>query len=191
MDKQIAPHQDNSLRFVIVTNSEQLLHAQAVRSICFLEETGLPAHFVFDGNDFQATHMVAYAGAEPIGAIRIRWFKDFAKIERTALRKAYRDPRILKRCAEFVFEHAARKGYAKVLTLAKPEFAAIWIRMLGFRKLTGQACVLAADGESYFELVKDVAPAKQAITIQTDPNVLLQVEGHWRFAETLNAEDAA
>jgi hypothetical protein len=76
-----APHRtDNAIRLVVVTNSEQLLHAYAVRSICFMEETGLAAKRAFDGNDFQATHIVAYADEEPIGATRIRWFNGFAKI---------------------------------------------------------------------------------------------------------------
>lgn len=76
-----APNRDdNSVRMVVVTNGEQLLHAFAVRSICFMEETGLSAQQALDGNDYQATHIVAYSGDEPIGATRIRWFRDFAKI---------------------------------------------------------------------------------------------------------------
>ncbi len=31
--------------------------------------------------------MIVYAGDEPVGTLRIRWFKDFAKIERTAFRE--------------------------------------------------------------------------------------------------------
>ena len=61
---------DNTTRVVVVTNNEQLLHAYAVRSICFMEETGLSARRAFDGNDFQATHIVVYAEDEPIGAAR-------------------------------------------------------------------------------------------------------------------------
>jgi hypothetical protein len=75
------------IRTVVVTNAEQLSHAYAVRSICFMEETGLTAYQAFDGNDFQATHIVVYAGEEPIGAARLRWFNGFAKIERTAFSK--------------------------------------------------------------------------------------------------------
>ena len=52
---------------------------------------------IFDGNDYQATHVIVYSGDEPIGTLRIRWFKDFAKFERTAFRKAYRNIHVLKR----------------------------------------------------------------------------------------------
>src|SRR6202012_2394034 len=74
----------NQIRCEVVTTYEQLLHAYAIRSICFMEEHGVKAQQNFDGNDYQATHVVVYAGEEPVGALRIRWFKDFAKFERTA-----------------------------------------------------------------------------------------------------------
>jgi hypothetical protein len=178
---------DNTTRVVVVTNNEQLLHAYAVRSICFMEETGLPARRAFDGNDFQATHIVVYAEDEPIGAARIRWFNDFAKIERTAFRKAYRNPRLLKQAAEFIFEHAARKGYRKALTLAKPQYAAVWVRLLGFRQVTHRPPTLSGDGEPFLELVKDLSPAADAISIDTDPNVLLRVEGAWHVPSAFEA----
>ena len=86
----------NQIRSEIVTTYEQLLHAYAIRSICFMEEHGVKAQQTFDGNDYQATHVIVYSGDEPIGTLRIRWFKDFAKFERTAFRKAYRNTHIVK-----------------------------------------------------------------------------------------------
>jgi hypothetical protein len=166
-------------RVVVVTDSEQLLHAYAVRSICFMEETGLAAQRAFDGNDFQATHIVVYAGDEPVGAARVRWFSGFAKIERTAFRKAWRNPRVLKQAADFIFDHAARKGYCKAITLAKPQYAMVWIRLLGFRQVPGRPPSLSGEGEPFVELIKDLTPADDAISIDTDPNVLFRVEGSW------------
>ena len=103
----------NQIRTEVVTTYEQLLHAYAIRSICFMEEHGVKAQQTFDGNDYQATHMIVYAGDEPIGTLRIRWFKDFAKIERMAFRKAYRNVHVLKAFVNFMFNHIARKGYDK------------------------------------------------------------------------------
>ena len=117
--REIAPGH-NQIRTEVVTTYEQLLHAYAVRSICFMEEHGVPARHEFDGNDYQATHVIAYAGDEPVGTLRIRWFKDFAKFERTSFRKAYRDMRTVKAVAEFSFDHVARKGFDKVITHAQP-----------------------------------------------------------------------
>ena len=49
-----------SVRPVVVTTAEQQAHAFAVRAICFLEERMLPFGDDFDGNDFDATHIVMY-----------------------------------------------------------------------------------------------------------------------------------
>jgi hypothetical protein len=65
---------------------------------------------IFDGNDFQATHIVVYSGDEPIGSTRLRWFNNFVKMERTAVRKAYRNTRVLQRLGSCAVEHPARKG---------------------------------------------------------------------------------
>jgi hypothetical protein len=170
---------DAATRVEIVTTNEQLMHAYAVRSICFMEETGLAARRAFDGNDFQATHVVVYAGEEPVGAARIRWFSGFAKIERTAFRKAWRNPRVLKQAADFIFEHAARKGYSKAITLAKPQYAMVWIRLLGFRQIVGRPPSLSGEGEPFVQLIKDLPAAEDAISIDTDPNVLFRIEGSW------------
>src|SRR3954454_15716566 len=107
MGKEMRPPapSHNRIRTQIVTTYQQLLHAYAVRSICFMEEHGVPAQHEFDGNDYQATHVIVYSDNEPIGTLRIRWFKDFAKFERTSFRKAFRDTHVLRRTAEFSFEH--------------------------------------------------------------------------------------
>ncbi len=171
---------DNAIRIVIATNSEQILDAYAVRSVCFLDEKGIPARFLFDGNDFQATHVVVYSDSEPIGSARVRWFNNFIKIERTAVRKAHRSPRVLQRTACFIFEHAARKGYTKAITIAEPQYANLWVRLLGFREVAHRDPIFyLGDEQPYVELVKEFAAAPDAITPDTDPKVLLRVEGYW------------
>ncbi|HLH47892.1 MAG TPA: hypothetical protein VKV96_01015 [Roseiarcus sp.] len=179
MSEAMIHKSDNAIRIVVVTNSEQLLHAQTVRSICFMEETGLPARRVFDGNDFQATHIVIYHDDEPIGSSRIRWFNGFAKVERTGFRKAYRNVRVLKQTADFIFDHVARKGYSRLVTLAEPKYAAVWTRVLGFRPLNDKPPTLSGDGEPFIELIKDLKVPSDAISIETDAGVLFRVEGHW------------
>jgi len=181
---------NNAIRVEIVTNSEQLLHAYAVRSICFMEETGLAARRAFDGNDFQATHIVIYYGDEPIGSSRIRWFNGFAKIERTGFRKDYRNVRVLKQTADFMFAHVARKGYAKVITLAQTKYATIWVRVLGFRQVADRSPTLSGDGETFIELVKDLTAPADAISIDTEPNVLFRVEGSWHVPSAFEGGEA-
>jgi hypothetical protein len=170
----------NQIRTEVVTTYQQLLHAYAIRSICFMEEHGVKAQQTFDGNDYQATHIIVYAGDEPIGTQRIRWFKDFAKLERTAFRAAYRNSHVLKASAYFVFDHVARKGYDKVITHAQPKYARLWRMALGFRNAEGKAPVyFDGHAEPYIELVKDLTPPVNAISASTDANILFRTEGFW------------
>ncbi len=170
---------DNDIRMQVVTSAEQFMHAIAIRAICFMEDTGLTAEQAIDGNDYQATHILAYAKQEPIGATRIRWFRDFAKIERTAFRPAYRSARVLKLCSHFIFDHVARKGYQLLVTHAEPKYARVWETVLGFERVEGRPSVLTEGHEPYIELVKRLSPTPEAITLQTHPKVLFRIEGQW------------
>jgi hypothetical protein len=181
----------NLIRAEIVTTYEQLLHAYAIRSICFMEEHGVKARQAFDGNDYQATHVIVYAGEEPIGTVRIRWFKDFAKFERTSFRKAYRNVHVLKTCAQFAFDHVARKGFDKVITHAQPKYARLWRVILGFRNADKQPLYFSGHEEPYIELVKELTPPANAISERTDPAVLFRVEGFWDAPSEFEAASAA
>lgn len=170
----------NQIRCEVVTTYEQLLHAYAVRSICFMEENRVKAQQNFDGNDYQATHMIVYAGDEPVGALRIRWFKDFAKLERLAFREAYRNTHVLKAFVFFAFDHIARKGYDKAIAHAQPKYARLWRIAFGCRTVEGKPPVYF-DGhpEPYIELVKELTPPPNAISEHTDATVLFRTEGYW------------
>jgi hypothetical protein len=149
-------------------------------AVCFMEEHGVKARQTFDGNDYQATHVIVYAGDEPIGTARIRWFKDFAKYERASFRPAYRNIQVIKACAQFTFDHVARKGYDKVITHAQPKYARLWRTMLGFRNAEGKEPVyFAGHEEPYIELVKDLTPPENAISASSDATVMFRTEGYW------------
>lgn len=169
----------NSIRCEIVTNMNQLMQVFAVRAIAFMDDTGLPYDHAFDGNDLQATHVVIYdTKDEPVAALRIRWFDGFAKIERSAFRKEYRDMRSLKAAAQFVFRHIAQKGYSKVITHASREYALLWRRALGFKEVPGKEPAYF-HGEPHFELVKELEGAPGAISLDAEIRVLFRTEGKW------------
>lgn len=182
----------NQIRCEIVTTFEQLLHAHAIRSICFIEENGMKARLILDGNDYQATHVIVYSGDEPIGTLRIRWFKDFAKFERTAFRKAYRNVSVLKSCAQFAFDHVARKGFGKVITHAQPKYARLWRVVLGFKNADGKSALyFKGHDEPYLELVKELTVPTNAISESTDPAILFRIEGYWDAPSEFEAATAA
>ncbi|MGB6541227.1 MAG: GNAT family N-acetyltransferase [Xanthobacteraceae bacterium] len=170
----------NMIRTEVVTTYQQLLHAFAIRAICFMEEHGVKAQQTFDGNDYQATHFIVYAGDEPIGTVRVRWFRDFAKFERASFRPAWRNMHVIRNCANFVFDHVARKGFDKVITHAQPKYARIWRSMLGFKTMEGKGPVqFEGHDEPYIELVKQLTVPDNAITERTDAIVLFRTEGFW------------
>ncbi len=145
-----------------------------------MEEHAVPAQQTFDGNDYQATHIIAYAADEPIGAARLRWFRDFAKMERTCFRKEHRGPHILQLCSHFIFDHVARKGYERLITHAKPKYARLWRRVLGFVPAEGkEPMYFDGDDEPYLELVKYLDPHPRLISDQESVAVLFRVEGQW------------
>jgi hypothetical protein len=187
-DTNTAKAANNSIRVQIVKTPEQLQHAYTIRAICFMEENGVAAGLSFDGNDLQATHVVIYVGAEPIGALRIRWFGEFAELERTAMRKAYRNPRYLKIAAEEIFKHIARKGYKVVITHAAPLYARLWERMLGFKRVEGKPpAVFAGHPEPYVELIKHLDVPQNAITMASDAQIIFRTEGEWDVASQFEA----
>lgn len=168
---------ENSLRFQVVTTLEELMHVFAIRAITWMEEKEMPADHAMDENDYQCTHVLAYSGDEPVGCLRIRWFRDFAKIERSTYRKSHRNIRTIIRAAKFVFSHIARKGYSTVVTHAEPEYAELWTKMLGFQRIEKPAAEYF--GISFVELSKELPPDPCAITLQDSVEVLYRPEGKW------------
>jgi hypothetical protein len=169
---------ERNIRFELVTTPQHWLHASAIRSICFMEEHGMSADWLFDGNDYMATHVVIYDGNEPIGTARVRFFKDFAKIERTSFRKAYRSIPILKAFAAFGLDYIARKGYTRVITHAGEKYARLWKTVLGFKSSSKEPAYFEGH-EPYYEIWKDIEPAKDAITLETSCAVMFRTEGRW------------
>ncbi len=175
-EKQI----DNRIKTTVVTNAEQQRDAFLVRAVSFAEEGKIPLRVIADGNDFQATHFVAYIDDEPIGSARVRWFRDFAKFERTCFVAAHRNARSIYTTSRVIFSHIAQKGYDRVITYASPKFAVLWVRLLGFEINRRKApLMLGLSDEPYVELVKHLENGGPQINDQSDGLLLERIEGHW------------
>lgn len=167
----------NSIHVEIATSVEQLVQVFALRATTFWEENKYPYDLAYDKNDFQATHFICYMGDEPIGAVRVRWFKDFAKLERTAFRATYRSIPNIKVLADFVFAHIARKGYTQAITHAAPLYARLWRTHFGFRPVNkAPACY---EGEKFVELIKKLDTPDNVVSLDSDVTVLFRTEGSW------------
>jgi GNAT superfamily N-acetyltransferase len=130
----------------------------------------------FDGNDFCASQMLATVDDDAAGCMRIRWFGDFAKIERVAVRKEYRRYHLGTQLVRAGVEHCRRKGYRKLYAHSRADLVPLW-RSLGWREIDGPAFRFA--DIDYREIALDIEPATDAIRFGADPLLLLRPEGRW------------
>ena len=155
---------------------EEMMRAFAVRAAVFLSEQNCPYAEEFDGNDFTATHVLGLVGAEPAATMRIRYFADFAKPERLAVRKEFRKSGITAEVIKFGIELCRRKGYHKLYGHAQVRLLPFWQRY-GFQP-TGRDSFVFSDHE-YIEIRCDLEPHPEAITGDVDPLVMVRPEGDW------------
>ncbi len=155
-----------------------LLQVTTVRAMVYMAEQGCPFDEEFDGNDFAgATHLLLRCRGEPVGVMRVRWFADFAKMERLAVLKAHRG-RATRAFAAFAMRLIERKGYRRAIGHADPRSIAFWTRYFGGTARLDRPRVGFSDHE-YVEMVFDLPPADDALTLDSDPMVLLRPEGDW------------
>src|SRR5208283_3516984 len=74
----------------IARGFDDLLMVYSIRAAVYMAEQDCPFAEEFDGNDHCATHFLGFVDNEPAGCLRARFFHDFVKLERLAVRKSYR-----------------------------------------------------------------------------------------------------
>ncbi|HUJ02936.1 MAG TPA: GNAT family N-acetyltransferase [Rhizomicrobium sp.] len=150
----------------------------ALRSAVFMTEQVCPYDEEFDGNDFcAATHILGTVNGEPAGVLRVRFFADFAKIERLAVLPRFRHSLIAKLIVEKGIEICRRKGYRTLYGHAQKRLTRFWEKF-GFRPMAKNFPLVYSDHE-YVEMQADVEPGTDAITIMSDPYLIVRPEGHW------------
>jgi predicted GNAT family N-acyltransferase len=164
-------------RTVIASTGEDVEKAFAIRAAVFLVEQNCPYAEEFDGNDRTATHVVGYVDDEPVGTLRIRYFADFAKIERLAVLPRFRRTLIAKELVDTAFNFCRRKGYRKVYGQAEKHLVRFWSRF-GFEVLPKNYNLIFSDHE-FVEMSGDLDPHPNPITIHSDPYLIVRPEGHW------------
>ena len=113
---------------------EDTLQAFAVRAACFIGEQDVPYSEEFDGQDFGATHLLAYLGNEPIGALRVRWFQSFAMPERLAVMQRFRGHKVGQLLLERARALAESRGCNILYTRVSPD-QAIYFEKQRWRRL--------------------------------------------------------
>ena len=159
----------------------------ALRAAVFMTEQACPYEEEFDGNDLCATHFLLFDGRRPVGTLRVRWFADFAKLERIAILPSERGRmeglRVL--LAE-MFELVARKGYRRMLGQIQARLWPVWSRTFRCRLLPGRAPFWFSDYE-YREIEIFVPAHPKALPMETDPYTIIRPEGAWDVPGVLDA----
>jgi predicted GNAT family N-acyltransferase len=158
---------------------DEVMQAIAIRSMVYMGEQLCPYEEEIDGNDFAgATHLIARVGREPVGVVRMRWFCGFAKLERFTVVPAYRGGSVPRVLLDAAFELAAQKGYKKVMGHTQRRLAPVLMRYGRVKVRKDRPAFVFSDHE-YVETVRELTPPADAVTIDSDPLVLLRPEGAW------------
>lgn len=170
---------DAGYQVAVVRTLDEMAQVQTVRSLVYMGDQACPYDEEFDGNDLcGATHLLLRWGREPVGVVRLRWFGEFAKLERLAVRREHRGGPALLTLCRAAFELAARKGYRRLIGHAQVRGEAFWRRYFKGRPRAGRPD-FNFSGYAYREMEFDLAPHPAAVGLASSPMVLLRPEGDW------------
>jgi predicted GNAT family N-acyltransferase len=176
------------LSATVARSLEDLFKVNTIRSAVYVAEQECPYEEEFDGNDLSATHLIGYVGNEPAATLRLRYFADFAKLERVAVRHEFRNSRIAFELVKAAIELVQVKGYRRLYGHARKELAGFWTRF-GFRTFKGGSELVFSDHD-YVEMVLEMDRHPDAITLGTNPYVLIRPEGRWHLPGVLESSAA-
>jgi predicted GNAT family N-acyltransferase len=163
----------------VASTLDDLMQVISIRSVVYMGEQVCPYAEEFDGNDFNgATHLIARIGREPVGVIRLRWFADFAKVERFAVTRENRGGDVARCLFDAAYDMAARKGYRRVLGYIQARLAPFMRRVGGVQIRCGRPRFIFSDHE-YIEVERILELPDNAITVDSDPLLILRPEGAW------------
>lgn len=170
-------HKHNSISVRIARDANDLMLVTAIRSAVYLAEQDCPIDEEFDGNDLVAAHFIGFIGNEPAGCLRVRFFGDFAKVERLAVRHQHRQSTLAFRLVKTSVEYIKRKGFRRIYGQAQDRLVDFWAHF-GAKPLPSRRKIVFSDF-SYTEMLLEIEPSADAITLESDPYVIIRPEGDW------------
>ena len=170
--------------FKVARTLNDMMKVAAIRSAVFISEQECPYDEEFDGNDLcAATHILGFADDEPVACLRVRFFADFAKIERLAVRHEYRNSRLSFKIVWAGIELARKKGYRKLYGHAQDRLVKFWSRF-GFKPVEEQHGIVFSDF-GYTEMYAEIEPHPDPVSIDSDPYIIIRPEGEWHIPGVL------
>ena len=163
----------------VVHDIADLMKVAAIRSAVYIGEQNCPYAEEFDGNDFSATHLLAYVNNEPAGCMRLRYFGSFAKLERLAVRKEFRRSRTAFELVRASVDLCRAKGFDTIYGHARKDLLAFWTSF-GFSIRADRAEFEFSD-HVFVEMQDHIEPSNDAIALFDDPYRIIRPEGKWHI----------
>ena len=176
-DTHHADAKEGEITVSVVRTLEDLMRVVSMRTSVYINEQACPYEEEFDGNDLSATHMLGYVGGELAGCLRLRFFADFAKLERVAVKREFRHTRLAFQLGRAAMDLCRMKGYRRVYGHAEKHLLNFWSRF-GFKVLEGGQDLQFSDHQ-YVEILAELEPHPNAIGIGSDPYLTIRPEGRW------------
>lgn len=161
----------------VVRSMDEMARVIAIRGAVYMGEQQCPFEEEFDGNDFSATHLICHKGHEPVGCLRIRYFADFAKLERLAVRNENRNAGLASEIVGAAIELCRKKGYRVLYAHSQKRYLKFW-EAHGFTRMTGARDFSFSDFD-YTEVKLETEKHPQSIGLGADPYVIIRPEGLW------------
>lgn len=178
----------HDLNAKVAATADDIAKVFALRSAVFMSEQDCPYEEEFDGNDYCATHILGTVDGEPAAVLRVRYFADFAKIERLAVLPRFRRTLIMKAVVEKGIEICRRKGYRQLYGHAQKRLTRFWGKF-GFKPMNKNFPLVYSDHE-YVEMWAELERMHDAITVMSDPYVIVRPEGRWDTPGALDSSAA-
>ncbi|MGL4364626.1 MAG: GNAT family N-acetyltransferase [Bacteroidales bacterium] len=142
--------------YQIVKSQTSLQKVYFIRGIVFCEEQGIAYDEEMDGFDDEATHILVSIDHEPVGAARLRFIEDYAKMERISVRRCYRSRGIGGELIKFMLHYLHTKQCPQVKMHAQAHLQRFY-QDFGF----------IVQGEKFMEAgIAHYAMAKTLLTIE-------------------------
>src|SRR5262249_3573081 len=138
----------------VAASLSDLMKVVAIRGAIYLSEQSCPYDEEFDSNDFCALHLIGAIDGEPAGCMRIRFFADFAKLERLAVRHEFRRTSLAFDICRAATELCRLKGYTRIYGHVQEKLVPFWKRF-GGREMENRPQLVFSD-YNYTEMVLDV-----------------------------------
>jgi predicted GNAT family N-acyltransferase len=161
----------------IARGLDDLMMVFTIRAAVYIAEQDCPFVEEFDGNDHCATHFIGFIDGEPAGCLRVRFFSDFAKLERLAVRKNFRRSTLAFDLVRAGIDFARRKGFTRLYGHSREGLDSFWAKF-GAKPLSGREKFVFSDYR-YTEMVLDLEPIADPISLKSGPMVILRPEGDW------------